>query len=671
MVISRERKMSGLLRALVLLLLLLSGLGSVPGPAADAVVDAEVLAKLPPLPAEYKKLPYTERVAWLKQHLLENPDPARRYQLNQELAYQYYYNSDNVALDITCHNTPPLKTDRDYRFICIDGVKPGYEDASKRFLELYEDAAGAADDTIAVQTLLSLGWLQSENGEISAAFRSYELALSQVDRLNFYLRNDVIVNTATLYIVHGDREYIDRGIQLLEENIERLEQKKREDPNLTDFVDASVALIRHNLGIAYALHVHDYAKALSWFRQLGPEDSELWRSALVFSALSAEELGQGKLAENYLKASDTAAPAKETDTGFLSCYQQLIRLKLALSKDFSACTSLSEQTPLEVRLDLYKRMSVSKNPGMHLAGVENLATLFTTSLEPQLKQSSTKAASRAELIRLQQESKLKSELIAKEKALKRAEEDKHRNQVMFALAVTIILLLFILIIIIRLVQKRKLAQQYEQMSIIDGLTGLNNRRFFEQNIERELNFIRRARRDGRSAYLAIYLMDIDYFKNINDTYGHDVGDQVLQAFAQRVNHTIRETDMLIRWGGEEFLLVARVESQDNYHTIAERIRTIVVQEVFAIPGRAPLQVSCTIGGMVYPCATNAERSPDWRAMIQLADAALYYGKRKQRNCWVCIDQLRATPMLESCWESGLDIALEKGLVGISSSLNSV
>lgn len=95
----------------------------------------------------------------------------------------------------------------------------------------------------------------------------------------------------------------------------------------------------------------------------------------------------------------------------------------------------------------------------------------------------------------------------------------------------LILVLVILAVAIQLRQKRTLAQQYKLLSVRDGLTGLHNRRYFEQNIERELNYIRRCQQQGRSTTLAFFLFDIDFFKKINDLYGHQSGDEVLIEFS--------------------------------------------------------------------------------------------------------------------------------------------
>ena len=99
-------------------------------------------------------------------------------------------------------------------------------------------------------------------------------------------------------------------------------------------------------------------------------------------------------------------------------------------------------------------------------------------------------------------------------------------------------------------EKTRLIEQLENLSLHDGLTGVYNRRFLEEYLERSVDECKRYR-----LVLSVIMIDIDHFKDVNDTYGHQVGDEVLKKFAKRLGENIRRTDMLARYGGEEFTIV--------------------------------------------------------------------------------------------------------------------
>jgi two-component system, cell cycle response regulator len=634
--------------------------------AANEPVTAEQLKQLPDHPAEYEALPYPKRIDWLQAQLDKADSPARRYQLSRDLAFQHFYNYAHDKAQQICRERAALAFDLDYRYLCASTDEENYHESIRQLLAVHDDAIAADNINLATQALSGVAWKQSSGGDIAGAFRSYERAMALAERADVGVLNDVMVNTATLYVIHGDREYTQKGVELLQAAIARFETMKQEEPNAAAYADEMLSLMRHNVGIAYALHLFEYDRALRWLEQVDPKYQELRRSTLVFSALAAAELKQKDAAQRWLTASLQAPRSTQVNTDYLDCYQQLVQVQLRGFGELERCSKLPAQTPLEVSLDLYKRMAAMNAPDWRLVGLEKLHELFVNKLEAQLKQSSTQAASHAELGRLQLESKLKSELIEKEQALKRAEQEKRQSQTLLTTAAAAILLLIILVIINQLRQNRKLAKQYESLSVLDGLTGLHNRRYFEQNIDRELNYVKRSQRDGTGHTVALYLFDIDHFKKINDSHGHDVGDEVIVEFARRIKAAIRETDMLIRWGGEEFLLVARLDQTGEFHRVAERIRAVATQQPFTISKQLSLTVSCTTGAAVYPHAEGQTIDIHWSKLLQLADAALYLGKRKQRNTWVCIDNILDLAALDQILEQDLELSAQKRQLMISS-----
>ncbi|MBV8662230.1 MAG: PleD family two-component system response regulator [Hyphomicrobiales bacterium] len=168
---------------------------------------------------------------------------------------------------------------------------------------------------------------------------------------------------------------------------------------------------------------------------------------------------------------------------------------------------------------------------------------------------------------------------------------------------------------------REKVQQSIELALFDPLTGLNNRRFMENHLATMIDNSR-----VRRAPLTLMILDIDHFKQVNDTYGHDCGDEVLKGFADRLRGIIRGGDLLCRLGGEEFVIVMPGVNVQAATRIAERARLAVQQEQFVIDatGRS-IPVTVSIG--------LAERSADCDAssLYRRADKALYRAKAEGRN----------------------------------------
>ncbi len=151
-------------------------------------------------------------------------------------------------------------------------------------------------------------------------------------------------------------------------------------------------------------------------------------------------------------------------------------------------------------------------------------------------------------------------------------------------------------------------------SFIDPLTGAYNRQFFYEVLAR-LDYTR----------FKIIIFDIDHFKKVNDTYGHDVGDRVLSMVKSRVAEQLRETDYLVRIGGEEFLIFLRARDDEEVKSIAERIRHAVASEPFVVGDKA-LTITISLG-----INTDLNKVANIDEAIQAADEYLYCAKRNGRN----------------------------------------
>ena len=161
-----------------------------------------------------------------------------------------------------------------------------------------------------------------------------------------------------------------------------------------------------------------------------------------------------------------------------------------------------------------------------------------------------------------------------------------------------------------------------ELSIIDPLTGLYNRRYMMGQLNQLLE---RSAQGGRSVSIAAF--DIDHFKNVNDTHGHDVGDIVLEEFARRLNENVRPTDIVCRPGGEEFLVIMPDTRGDKACFAAERIRRAIANAPFRVPA-SDLCLEITVSAGV---ATDEFGSATTETLLKQADDALYRAKKAGRN----------------------------------------
>jgi diguanylate cyclase (GGDEF)-like protein len=202
------------------------------------------------------------------------------------------------------------------------------------------------------------------------------------------------------------------------------------------------------------------------------------------------------------------------------------------------------------------------------------------------------------------------------------------------------------------------SKELELASLTDPLTGLRNRRFLAENIEKDTALSARRHEAHLSrgttlddtADLIFFLIDIDHFKLVNDEFGHDAGDAVLVQLCQRLGQVFRDSDHLVRWGGEEFLIVARGTSRNHGAELAERARAVVADEPFVLADGTLVTKTCSIGFACFPPAPAFARALDWASLVKVADSALYAVKQRGRNGWLGVLQAYAdSPEAVSVW----------------------
>ena len=172
----------------------------------------------------------------------------------------------------------------------------------------------------------------------------------------------------------------------------------------------------------------------------------------------------------------------------------------------------------------------------------------------------------------------------------------------------------------------RLYEEAHYLAVTDVLTGLNNRRYFFELARSELG---RARRYQRS--LSLLMMDLDHFKQVNDRFGHTVGDRVLRAVAQRCKEIVREQDIIGRYGGEEFaVMLPEADSRAAFQT-ANRIRERIAETPFTTSNGDQIGLTVSIG-----VATLDEDTRDLTTFVNAADTALYKAKESGKDCIVVV-----------------------------------
>lgn len=190
----------------------------------------------------------------------------------------------------------------------------------------------------------------------------------------------------------------------------------------------------------------------------------------------------------------------------------------------------------------------------------------------------------------------------------------------------------------RRVERERLA---ESLSVTDSLTGLRNRRYVDQTIDMDVAASLRRWRTAIAkgvtvddADLIFLLLDIDHFKSVNDEHGHAIGDQVLTQLGTVLRTTCRDSDVVVRWGGEEFLVIARFTDRNQGDATAERLRQAVERHTMTLPNGKIVRVTCSIGWAPFPIDLAHPEAASWMDAISRADEAAYMAKRQGRNAAV-------------------------------------
>jgi diguanylate cyclase (GGDEF)-like protein len=181
--------------------------------------------------------------------------------------------------------------------------------------------------------------------------------------------------------------------------------------------------------------------------------------------------------------------------------------------------------------------------------------------------------------------------------------------------------------------------ELQEISFTDALTGIWNRRYLEEILTAEAQQVLRNYQRARGGDirkldhrdLVFIMVDVDFFKEVNDEHGHPVGDRLLQLVAQRLSTVVRKSDVLVRWGGEEFLIMNRSTDPGGTPAFCERILEIMASEPFDLGNGTLVRKTCSVGWAPYPWSRSMFESICAEEVIALADTALYRAKALGRN----------------------------------------
>lgn len=531
-----------------------------------------------------------------------------------------------------------------------------------RALSIYQ----SVDDRLGVaEQHLKIGVVLKSLGQFEPALESLQLALAT-------LRSENALSSVSICLTHIGDIYADMG------------QYGDAEAYLKDALAISqqlelqqrIAKGHSNLGELY-LNMQSYEdarghlhRAIDLFASLGAPRDHDW----ALSTLGEVELALGNTSQGLQHLND--ALLRATQNGF---DQLITHIRLALAQAFLKLNDvkyalLHAENGLkeaETRDELKTQVELLEvKVAIYTATGEYQKAFDALSRKNQLETLVMDRNSAMTLAQIQSEIEVERqaqsiELLRKNKAIELAQAEKKNLRTTLLLGSLVAFLLLIFLIWSRFSQRQltltlkrevsirtkeleqknhQLEDAYrtlEQVSLRDPLTGLYNRHYLETQLPGEIQrcqhtYANHAETIPRNNDLLCFLLDIDYFKHINDEYGHLAGDRFLVQFTQVIHEVFRQTDLLIRWGGEEFLVVCRHANREDIAALAERFRFAVRQRSFELGEGRRVQATCSIGFCSLPLDKSHPYRHDWQQTFAMMDYCLYAAKLSGRDSWVGI-----------------------------------
>ncbi|WP_394220818.1 tetratricopeptide repeat protein [Alteromonas gracilis] len=657
-----------LLPALFIFFVVLSGLAQAQSVSPDDVVQARENGKL--------DLADSTATALLKYANDANNTPLQAdalYQLgrnamernNYAQAHQWLSQANTLYLDLN----DELSTAKTYRQI---GLTYRYQSDYATALEyLYMAMAiyqrnGSAQDLSSINN--SLGVVLEKMGQFNEAAAHHQLAL-EID----YKLNDETGIASGLYNLGDIRRVLGDYEQALKyfRQALALDEASGNKKNIA-YSSYKVGYVNLQLG-RYEDATQYMQRAHTLFTEIGAKRDIDW----ALSGLSEVAFKDGRLSEAKSLVSEIIARAEKHQykSLLIDAYHILIEIYVA-QKQYDEALALIEKA-IELAESTGESHQVSQFLATKVNALEEQAS-FRKAYEALKRQkhlddalfnqrrmdalASTQA--QTEFIRRANQIALLEQRQALQKVQAENERDDRRN--LFLGVLVLVLMAFLLYyrrtqqkymqkleheVALRTAELKNANEELEALSLTDKLTGLNNRRFVESQIDADITSVLRKHRQTNSplsqkdADLCLFVIDLDKFKRINDTFGHTAGDEVLQQAAKRLKRIFRDSDFIVRWGGEEFVAVARFINRENAEALAKRIIDDIQRTPFALGNSVNETITCSVGFACFPFSCNAQRHNTMLDIFTVADNCLYAAKGAGRNKWVGILDIADTSIL--------------------------
>ncbi len=512
-------------------------------------------------------------------------------------------------------------------------------DAVELFTEALRFQRAARDEKGAANTLNNLGFVYSTDlADYERALELHAEALRVRERLGD--RDDIALSLNNIGIVHGRLRQYEQALAYFDSALalrRALGSRTRIAGTLSNIGD-----IRHEMG-DHELALESHLESLELRRLTGDRSAislshhnlgilyrDMGRPALARAHLDTalrigDEVGdRGLVVRNLLGASSVARAAG--DIGRAEAY---------VERAMSVARSMESREMV--------RRAWEELASVHQAAGRDREALAAHRAFKAVSDSIVDVATARRVAMLErrhatERRELEMERLRAEQEVYRLRAERRTTQ-RNVLAIAIVLLSAAGLVAYR--SRAGRARAAERLSVTDTLTGLRNRRYLQQTIARDVAVSLRRHRNARMARerpsdadIVFLLLDIDHFKQVNDRLGHAAGDRLLVDLARVLEGVGRESDVTVRWGGEEFLVVGRFSDRAHAASQAERIRDAVESHVTRLPDGRELRVTCSIGFSAFPLSVDEPAAAGWEEVVSLADLASYAAKRQGRNRWV-------------------------------------
>jgi diguanylate cyclase (GGDEF)-like protein len=192
---------------------------------------------------------------------------------------------------------------------------------------------------------------------------------------------------------------------------------------------------------------------------------------------------------------------------------------------------------------------------------------------------------------------------------------------------------------------QEMNRKFEEISLSDPLTGMRNRRYLSKYLHSDIAevhrnyheaFIGKAGNRATNSDIVFLLLDLDHFKSVSDIYGHQISDNVLIQVREILENVCRESDILVRWAEDMFLVVNRYSDHNHVQIIAERIREAFEKHAFDVGRDRTIHLTCSIGSASYPFLSAHPDYLNWEQVVAIANKGIYVAKKSGRNAYVNI-----------------------------------